>query len=50
MKITIDRPDLCTKRQMKNMLEKNYLEEDSEYNKGFNEAIRQIIKVMERDL
>jgi len=50
MRITIERKDLCTKKQLIKMMEKNYLNNNTEFNQGWNEAIKQLIKVMNRDL
>jgi hypothetical protein len=51
MKITIEREDLCTKKSLIKMMKLNYMRfNSSEFYRGWNEAIDQLIEVMERDL
>lgn len=52
MKITINRPDLITKKIMKSILKQNTLFGDvhhQEFYEGWNQCIEQMIEVLERE-
>lgn len=48
MKITIEREDLCTKRQVIKMMKMNYFHDEK--HKQWDKCINQLIEVINRDL